>query len=140
MHRALKHIISKRKPSSFLYNAEHMTVVGEHCSMTERRADRASRDATDWLKCDYIKNKVGQVFDGFIADVTGFGLFVELKDIYVQGLVHVTALKNDYYQLDAVHRLLRGRSSNRVYRLGDPIRVRVANVNLDERKIDFVLE
>ncbi|EKD77766.1 MAG: hypothetical protein ACD_42C00189G0003 [uncultured bacterium] len=140
VHRALKHIISKRKPSSFLYNAEHMTVVGEHCSMTERRADRASRDATDWLKCDYIKNKVGQVFDGFIADVTGFGLFVELKDIYVQGLVHVTALKNDYYQLDAVHRLLRGRSSNRVYRLGDPIRVRVANVNLDERKIDFVLE
>ena len=107
--------------------------------MTERRADRASRDATDWLKCDYMQHKVWHVFDGFIADVTGFGLFVELKDIYVQGLVHVTALKNDYYQFDAVQHLLRGRASNATYRLGDPIRVQVARVNLDERKIDFVI-
>lgn len=140
VHRALKYLIQKQKKSLFPYDAEHVELIGEHCSMTERRADRATRDATDWLKCDYMKNKVGQVFNGFIADVTGFGLFVELKDIYVQGLIHVTALQNDYYQFDSVHHLLRGRASNRVYRLGDPIRVQVARVNLDERKIDFVLE
>jgi len=139
IHRALKHVIQKRKVSKFAYDAEKMEVIGEHCSMTERRADRASRDATDWLKCDYMQDKVGKTFDGFIADVTGFGLFVELKDIFVQGLVHVTVLKNDYYQYDATHHALRGKSGNTMYRLGDPVRVTVAKVNLDERKIDFVL-
>lgn len=139
IHRALKHVIQKRKVSKFAYDAEKMEVIGAHCSMTERRADRASRDATDWLKCDYMQDKVGKTFDGFIADVTGFGIFVELKDIYVQGLVHVTALKNDYYQYDATHHALRGKSGNTLYRLGDPVRVTVAKVNLDERKIDFVL-
>lgn len=140
IHRALKHTIQKKKASKFTLAAEKVELVGEHCSMTERRADRASRDATDWLKCDYMQDKVGQSFDGFIADVTGFGLFVELKDIYVQGLVHVTALKNDYYQFDSMHHLLRGRSGNTTYRLGDPIRVQVARVNLDDRQIDFVLD
>lgn len=139
IHRALKHAVQKRKASKFIYDEKHLQEIGEHCSISERRADRASRDATDWLKCDYLQDKVGQTFDGFISDVTGFGLFVELKDIYVQGLVHVTALKNDYYQFDSVHHLLRGKSSNRVYRLGDPIRVQIAKVNLDDRKIDFVL-
>ncbi|OGT41527.1 MAG: ribonuclease R [Gammaproteobacteria bacterium RIFCSPHIGHO2_12_FULL_40_19] len=139
IHRALKHAIKNRKKSKFSLDAEKVEMVGEHCSMTERRADRASRDATDWLKCDYMQHKVGKTFDGFIADVTGFGLFVELKDIYVQGLVHVTALKNDYYQFDSVHHLLRGKSGNTVYRLGDPIRVMVARVNLDDRQIDFVI-
>ncbi len=139
IHRALKHAIAKRKASKFPLAAEKVELIGEHCSMTERRADRASRDATDWLKCDYMQHKVGQTFDGFIADVTGFGLFVELKDIYVQGLVHVTALKNDYYQFDATHHALRGKSGNTSYRLGDKIRVLVAKVNLDDRQIDFVL-
>lgn len=139
IHRALKQVIQKQKIKSML-DAEKVELIGEHCSMTERRADRASRDATDWLKCDYIKDKVGQSFDGFISDVTGFGLFVELKDIYVQGLVHVTALKNDYYQFDSVNRLLRGRASGKTYRLGDPVRVKLVNVDIDERKIDFVME
>jgi ribonuclease R len=139
IHRALKHVIAHKKASKFPVAAEKVELMGEHCSMTERRADRASRDATDWLKCDYMQHKVGQVFDGFIADVTGFGLFVELKDIYVQGLVHVTALKNDYYQFDAMQHALRGKSGNTSYRLGDSIRVQVARVNLDDRQIDFVL-
>jgi len=139
IHRALKQAILKQKKSQFLYSAEKVEMVGEHCSMTERRADRASRDATDWLKCDYLKNKVGQTFDGIIADVTGFGIFVELKDIYVQGLVHITALKNDYYQFDSVHHLLRGKAGNLTYRLGDAIRVQIARVDLDQRKIDFIL-
>lgn len=140
IHRALKSTLSKKKSERYNYSEEKMELAGEHCSMTERRADRASRDATDWLKCDYMQDKVGKTFDGYIADITGFGIFVELKDIYVQGLVHVTSLKNDYYQHEPAHHLLRGRSSNTVYRLGDPIRVRVARVNLDNRKIDFVLE
>jgi ribonuclease R len=139
VHRALKHLINKRKTTAFHYDVEHMSVIGEHCSMTERRADRASRDATDWLKCDYMKDKEGQTFDGFISDVTGFGIFVELKDIFVQGLVHVTALKNDYYQFESVNHLLRGRASNRTYRLGDAVRVQVARVDVDQRKIDFIL-
>ncbi|OGT25165.1 MAG: ribonuclease R [Gammaproteobacteria bacterium RIFCSPLOWO2_02_FULL_42_14] len=135
IHRALKQVIGKRKKLSD--DAEKMERIGEHCSMTERRADRASRDATDWLKCDYMKDKVGKIFDGFISDVTSFGFFVELKDIYVQGLVHVTALKKDYYTYDSTHHCLRGRSSSRVYRLGDVVRVQVARVDVDKRQIDF---
>lgn len=140
IHRALKEVIASKGKIKSMLDPEKVELIGEHCSMTERRADRASRDATDWLKCDYLKDKVGQVFDGFIADVTGFGLFVELKDIYVQGLVHVTTLKNDYYQFDSVHHLLRGRSGNTVYRLGDSVRVLIARVNVDDRQIDFNLE
>ena len=138
IHRALKNTLEKQA-AEYRYTGEQMELMGEHCSMTERRADRASRDATDWLKCDYMQDKVGEVFNGFISDVTGFGVFVELKDIYVQGLVHVTSLKNDYYVHEPTHHLLRGKSSNTVYRLGDPIRVRVGRVDLDQRKIDFVL-
>src|SRR5690606_28881741 len=96
--------------------------------------------ATDWLKCEYMLDKLGQMFDGIIVEVTSFGVFVELQDIYVQGLVHVTSLKNDYYHYDAIHYALRGRRSGIVYRLGDPIRVRVSRVDLDDRKIDFELQ
>ncbi len=124
----------------FPYDELKLTVLGEHCSMSERRADRATRDAVDWLKCEYMLNKVGQAFDGRILDVTGFGVFVELDKIYVEGLVHVTALKNDYYHYDPIHHLLRGKRSGRTYRLGDPLRVIVVRVDLDERKIDFVVE
>ncbi len=140
IHRALKHAIAKRKASKFMYDLEKMESIAEHCSQTERRADKATRDATDWLKCDYMQDKVGETFDGIISDVTGFGIFVELKEIYVQGLLHVTALQNDYYQYDPAHHLMRGKASNKTYRLGDSIRVTVARVNLDDRQIDFVLD
>jgi len=135
-HRAIKHLI-KKKP--YPYSLEAMTEFGEHCSVTERRADLATRDATDWLKCDYMMDKVGEEFEGTIADVTGFGVFVELNDIYVQGLVHITALDNDYYEYDTTHHLLRGKRAGKVYRLGDSMRVLVARVDLDQRKIDFEL-
>jgi len=82
---------------------------------------------------------VGEEFEGTIADVTGFGVFVELNDIYVQGLVHITALDNDYYEYDTTHHLLRGKRAGKVYRLGDSMRVLVARVDLDQRKIDFEL-
>jgi ribonuclease R len=116
-----------------------MLALGEHCSQTERRADEATRDAVDWLKCEFMMNKVGEVFEGTITSVTGFGLFVELDNIYVEGLIHVTSLDKDYYHFDANHHRLVGERSGQVFRLGDHIVVSVANVNLDDKKIDFDL-
>ena len=124
---------------AFTYSEADMQAFGEHCSVTERRADEATRDAVDWLKCEYMLDKVGQEFEGIISSVTSFGIFVELKDIYVEGLVHITALDNDYYHFDPAHHRLRGERTARVYRLGDQVRVRVVRVDLDERKIDFEL-
>lgn len=140
VHRGIRYILQKKSSEKFYYEEQTLTSLGEHCSMTERRADRATRAAVDWLKCEYMLDKVGQTFDGCIVDVTGFGVFVELDNIYIEGLVHITALKNDYYHYDHVHHLLRGKRSGRVYRLGDSIRVVVARVDLDSRKIDFILE
>ncbi len=137
VHRAIKHLLAKKKKNEFQYDKEAMVHFAEHCSTTERRADRATREALDWLKCEYMQTEVGKEFSGRIVEVTGFGVFVELDDIYVQGLVHITALKNDYYHYDAIHHLLRGTRGNKVYRLGDPMRVLVARVNLDDRVIDF---
>ena len=105
--------------------------------MTERRADEAVRDAVEWLKCEFMLDKVGQVFDGIITGVTGFGLFVELREVFVEGLIHVTSLRNDYYQFDPVGHRLHGERSGQIFRLGDSVKVRVARVDLDERKIDF---
>ncbi|NLC00089.1 MAG: S1 RNA-binding domain-containing protein, partial [Pseudomonas formosensis] len=107
------------------------------CSQNERRADEASRDVVSWLKCEFMQDKVGESFDGLVTAVTSFGLFVELTDIYVEGLVHITALPADYYDFDAVQHTLTGERAGRVFRLGDSIRVKVARVDLDERKIDF---
>ena len=140
VHRGIYHVLSGKKPGTFPYSHGDMVTLGEHCSMTERRADEAVRDVVDWLKCEYMQDKVGEVLDGMVSTVTSFGLFVQLKDVYVEGLVHVTALSNDYYQFDPVGQCLRGERSGRVYRLGDPLRVRVARVDLDERKIDFMPE
>lgn len=121
------------------YDLKDMQRYGETCSMSERRADAASYDVIDWLKCEYIKDRVGDEFPGTVSSVTGFGLFVELRDIYVEGLVHITALKNDYYQFDPVRHLLRGERSGVSYHLGDPVRVKVVRVDLDDRKIDLVM-
>jgi ribonuclease R len=116
-----------------------MMLLGEHASMTERRADEATRDAVDWLKCEFMQDKIGETFDGVITGVTAFGLFVELAEIYVEGLVHITSLPKDYYQFDPVGHKLVGDRSGRIFQLADRIRVRVMRVSLDERKIDFEL-
>lgn len=139
VHRALKHLINGGKPEEFEYSLPRLQGLGESCSSTERRADEATRDAVDWLKCEYMLDKVGEEFDGIITSVTSFGIFVELNDIYVDGLVHITALDNDYYHFDPVGHRLAGERSGQVYRLGDEVRIKVAAVNLDDRKIDFVL-
>ena len=119
------------------YDEPALEQLGEQCSMTERRADEATRDVVNWLKCEFMKDRVGETFEGVITAVTGFGLFVELKDIYVEGLVHVTALPGDYYHFDPVHHRLAGERSGRSFRLGDSVEVKVMRVDLDERKIDF---
>ncbi|MCC2639076.1 MAG: putative ribonuclease [Moraxellaceae bacterium] len=116
-----------------------MVAFGEHCSMTERRADEATRDVMAWLKCEYMSDRVGEEFDGVISSVTSFGIFVELTDIYVDGLVHISNLKSDYYEFDASMQKLVGSRSGTQFALGDSVRIRVAAVNLDERKMDFDL-
>nr|WP_299380280.1 ribonuclease R [uncultured Halomonas sp.] len=128
------------KPSQWCpYTFEQMVELGEHCSMTERRADDATRDVADWLKCEFMSDKVGDVFEGTIASVTGFGIFVRLDDVYVEGLVHVTSLPSDYYHYEPEKHRLKGERGGMAYRLGDGVTVQVARVDLDDRKIDFEL-
>ncbi|MFM9270701.1 ribonuclease R [Halomonas elongata] len=121
------------------YTFEQMLELGEHCSMTERRADDATRDVEGWLKCEFMSDKLGEVYDGTIASVTQFGIFVRLDEVYVEGLVHVTSLPSDYYHYEPEKHRLKGERSGMSYRLGDGVSVQVARVDLDDRKIDFEL-
>jgi ribonuclease R len=139
VHRAIKHLLAGGTGADFDYSNPDLQSIAEHCSGTERRADEATRDAESWLKCEYMTDKIGEEFDGTISGVNSFGVFVELDDIYVDGLVHITALDNDYYHFDPVGHRLTGERTGMVYRLGDRVRVQLVAVNLDERKIDFVL-
>jgi len=139
VHRAIRHALRGGNERNFSYSVGHMEQLGSHCSMTERRADEATRDALDRLKSEYMRDKLGEEFQGLITGVTNFGLFVQIKGLYVEGLIHVTSLPNDYYDHDPVGHRLVGERSGRVFRLTDPVRVKVAAVNVDERKIDFEL-
>tara|TARA_R110001592_G_scaffold363321_1_gene683735 strand:+ start:1779 stop:4277 length:2499 start_codon:yes stop_codon:yes gene_type:complete len=155
VHRAIRYLIRRKGRSShtetvadapvlspaqiYPYDEAWMVSSGEQCSMTERRADEATRDVVNWLKCEYLLSRVGEEFDGVVASVTGFGLFVQLMDMYIEGLVHITGLPKDYYYHEAAHHRLIGERTHRVFRLGDKLRVRVTRVDLDERKIDFEL-
>lgn len=139
VHRAIKHLLTAGKAEDFDYTKTVLQGIGEHCSGTERRADEATRDAESWLKCEYMQDKLGEEFDGTITSVNSFGIFVELDGIFVDGLVHITALDNDYYHYDPIGHRLTGERTGIVHRLGDRVRIQVAAVNLDERKIDFVL-
>lgn len=147
LHRAIKYLLAKEQghqgntteTGGYHYSMEEMLQLGQHCSMAERRADEATRDVSDWLKCDFMLDQVGNVFKGVISSVTGFGFFVRLDDLFIDGLVHVSSLDNDYYRFDQVGQRLMGESSGQTYRLGDRVEVRVEAVNMDERKIDFSL-
>ena len=107
--------------------------------MTGRRADEASWDVIKWLKTEYMMERTGEEFEGLISGVTNFGIFVELKDVFVEGLVHITALGNDYYHFDPVHHRLTGERTRQTFRLADEVSVKVARVDLDEARIDFEL-
>jgi ribonuclease R len=139
VHRIIKHILAGGTAADLEYSKAELQQIADVCSGTERRADEATRDAESWLKCEYMRDKLGEIFDGTITSVQGFGIFVELDEVYIDGLVHITALDNDYYHFDPVGHRLTGERTGQVYRLGDRLRVQVAAVNLDERKIDFVL-
>lgn len=136
VHRAIKHFLTHKEPQ---VDSGALTRAGEHCSMTERRADDATGEVTDWLKCEFMMDKVGQEFSGVISGVTGFGIFVELADVYVEGLAHISTLPDDYYQFDPIKHALQGERGGNQFRLGDTVKIQVARVDLDQCQIDFVL-
>jgi len=143
VHRTIKALLQKEQAdltgveTGQSYDLNQMTSLGEHSVITERRADEATRQVVSWLKCEFMLEKIGQEFDGRISAVTAFGIFVRLDEIYVEGLVHVTALDNDYYHFDAISHQLSGERTGQILRMGDSIRIKVVEVNLDDRKIDF---
>lgn len=153
VHRAIRSVIRSQRESKrvrrhedapllpqvqiYPYSVDDMQVLGEQSSITERRADEATRDVVSWLKCEYLQDRVGEIFDGVVSSVVSFGLFVELKDLYIEGLVHITNLPQDYYVHEPARGRLIGERTRKVFALGDELRVQVVNVKLDERKIDF---
>ena len=139
VHRTIRHLLAKENKSSFPLSQNDLLLLGEHCSMCERRADDATRDVDAWLKCEFMQDKLGQEFSGVITSVTAFGFFVMLNDFFVEGLVHVTTLKSDYYHFDEQSHCLFGERSKKRYVLGDEVNIVVARVSLDERKMDFSL-
>ena len=147
LHRGIKYLLAKeqgakRKTTNsggYHYSVEEIDLLGEHCSMTERRADEATREVADWLKCEYMQDHIGSEFNGVISSVTSFGLFVRLDDLLISGLVHISSLENDYYQLDAAKQRLIGENSGMQYRLGDKVRIRVEAVHLAQKMVDFSL-
>ena len=138
-----KHVIreddAKPLPKNriYPYQLSDMVDFGVNCSAAERRADAASYSVMDWLKCEYMKDRVGDEFTGTVSSVTSFGLFVELNDIYIEGLVHITELSNDYYHFDPVRHCLEGERTRNIYHLGDTVEVRIVRVDLDDKKIDL---
>jgi ribonuclease R len=134
IHRAIKSVLKGER-----YQGGDFHQLGQHCSMTERRADDATRDVQAWLKCFYMQDKIGEDYDGTVAGVTSFGLFVALDGVYVEGLLHVTELGNDYFNFDKARHEMAGERTGVKYRLGDRLRVKVSRVDLETSRIDFVL-
>ncbi len=155
VHRAIRGAIRGRSKSAHIervkgartlkrekiypYDIGAMAALGEQCSMTERRADDATREVDAWLKCEFLKDRIGEKFEGVIAAVTTFGVFVELSDLYIEGLMHVSALPGDYYHFDQAKQRLIGERTRQIFQLGGAVTVRVARVDLDDRKIDLEL-
>jgi len=119
------------------YQMAEMLQAGEQCSLTERRSDEATRDVIAWLKCEFLEHRLGETFQGTIAAVTSFGLFIELDELFVEGLAHISNLSQDFYHYDQVKQRLQGERSGKSFSLGDKVMVRVARVDLDERKVDL---
>jgi ribonuclease R len=134
--RALRHghgaDVARALPAPFAEMATHLSDM-------ERRATDAERELIEWKKVRFMADKLGDVFSGYVTGVQSFGLFVELDEIYVQGLVHLSSMTDDYYRFDERAHMLKGENTGKVYRLGDRVKVQVAAVRLEERKIDFAL-
>lgn len=125
--------------NSYPYSSENIASLAEHCSTLSRRADKANWDVEAWLKCEFMQDSIGDVFTGSINSVTGFGLFIELEDTQIEGLIHITALKDDFYNFDAAKQQLIGERNHSAYGLGDTVDVRVVRVDMEQRKIEFEL-
>jgi ribonuclease R len=134
VHRGIKAVIAGKR-----FDAGDLAHLGVHFSETERRADDATRDVEAWLKTYFMQDHVGEVFEGTVSGVTGFGLFVTLDDLHVDGLVHISDLGQDYFQFDAHKHLLRGERTGVKYQLAGRVKVKVVRVNLEQSKIDFTL-
>ncbi len=134
VHRSIKAVLKEKH-----YSPGDWEQIGLHCSMTERRADEATRDVVNWLKCYYMRDRIGEEFDGTIASVVPFGVFVALDEVYVEGLVHVSELGEDYFQFDSTKHQMLGERSGQRFRLGDRMRVRLVRADLESGRIDFVL-
>ena len=139
VHRAIKHALAGGKPEKFIYSAHEMAALSLQCSERARRADEAEREVDERYRAAWMEQHVGGQFDGVISGVTSFGLFVELKESKVNGLVHVTQLPHDYYHFDPIRKTLSGERRGMSFRLGDPVRIVVMKASLEERKIDFKL-
>ncbi|MCT8866243.1 ribonuclease R [Shewanella xiamenensis] len=148
LHRVIRYLLAKEKGEAnekwtpdggYHYQLDELDKLGEECSTTERRADEATRDVSDWLKCEFMQDHVGDTFEAVIASVTNFGLFVRLNDLFIDGLVHISSLGSDYYQFDPMRQRLIGEHTGQIYQVGDPVTVKVAAVNLDDRQIDLVM-
>ncbi|MGV0949585.1 MAG: ribonuclease R [Azonexus sp.] len=135
VHRAIKAVLAREKYTP----VGDWEQIGLHCSATERRADEATRDVENWLKCFFMKERIGEEFDGTISAVTGFGIFVALDTIYIEGLVHVSELGADYFQFDNIKHQMLGERTGQRFRLGDRVRVKLVRADLETNKIDFVL-
>ncbi len=139
VHRGIRHVLRGGSAADFPWTGARIAEIGQQSSMTERRADEATRDAMSWLKCEYMQHQIGEEFDALVTGVVDFGLFVQVKGLQIDGLVHVSSLGADYFSRDRSGFRIVGARSGRTFRLGDHLRVRLVNVVIDERKIDFEL-
>ena len=139
VHRAIRYALLGGKPTAYDYTDAAMAAIAVHCSQRERRAEEAERDVDERFRCAWMAKHVGEEFEGIVTGVTSFGLFVELVESKVSGLVHISQLSNDYYHFDPVRHLLKGERTGLQFRLGDHLRVQVMRASLEDRKIDFRL-
>ncbi len=139
VHRALRGLRQGTAGEAQARLRERLGEMGEQLSERERRATEAERELVEWKKVRFMAGRLGEAFQGYVTGVQAFGLFVELDEIYVQGLVHVSSMGDDYYRFDERKHLLKGESTGKVYRLGDRLSVRVARVDQERRAVDFAL-
>ncbi len=134
MHRGIKAVLAGEK-----LPGKGLAEIGLHCSMTERRADEATRDVDAWLKTYFMRDRIGEEYDGTVSAVTSFGIFVALDDIFIEGLVHVSELGQDYFHYDPSKHWMLGERTGKRYRLGDRVRIKVMRADIETSKIDFSL-
>lgn len=139
VHRGIRHAVAGGRAESFDYSARAMEQLGQECSMRERRADEACRDVIQTLKCEFMRERVGEEFDAVVTGVTDFGAFVQLKGLQIDGLVHVTSLGSDYFRFYENDRTLVGERTRLRIAIGDELRVTLLRVDMASRKIDFAL-